>query len=50
MMHDVRYAAMAVRNTYKKNRDYEIVERFFGTPYDGTRLRLPLQGVLLVGY
>lgn len=50
MMHDVWYVAIAVRNTYKKNQDYEIVERFFGTLYASNRLSLPLKGVLVIGY
>jgi hypothetical protein len=50
MMHGVSYAAIAVRNTYKKNQDYELVERFFGTLYASQRLTLPLKGVLLIGY
>jgi len=50
MMHDVQYAAIAVRNVYKKNGDYEIVERFFVTLYAGNRLKLPLKGVLVIGY
>lgn len=50
MMHDVLYAAIAIRNTYKKNQDYEIVERFFGTLYASNRLTLPLKGVLVIGY
>lgn len=50
MMHDVRYVAIAIRNTYKKNQDYEIVERFFGTLYASNRLRLPLKGVVVIGY
>jgi hypothetical protein len=50
MMHDVWYAAIAIRNTYKKNQDYEIVERFFGTLYASNRLTLPLKGVLVIGY
>jgi hypothetical protein len=50
MMHDVMYLAIAVRNTYKKRKDFEIVERFFNTLYIGRRLQLPLKGLLLIGY
>jgi hypothetical protein len=50
MMHDVWFVAIAIRNTYRKNQDYEIVERFFGTLYASNRLTLPLKGVLVIGY
>jgi hypothetical protein len=50
MMHNVWYAAIAIRNTYKKRQDFETVERFFGTLYASTRLTLPLKGVLVIGY
>lgn len=50
MMHDVRYLAIAVRNTYKSRQDFEMVRRFFDTLYASQRLRLPLDGLLLIGY
>lgn len=50
MMHDVLYLAVAVRNTYKGRKDFEVVERFFNTLYIGRRLQLPLKGILLIGY
>jgi hypothetical protein len=50
MMQDVRYAAIAVRNTYRGHDDFVSVCRFFDTLYASLRLRLPLEGLLLVGY
>ena len=50
MMHDVYYLAIAVRNTYKSNPDFEVVLRFFDTMYASSRLQLPLKGILVIGY
>jgi len=50
MMHGVYYLAIAVRNTYRKNRNFESVHRFIDTLYASNRLQLPLKGVLIVGY
>lgn len=50
MMHDVRYLAIAVRNTYRKVNDFERVRRFFDTLYASDRLSLPLKGILVIGY
>ena len=50
MMHDVFYLAIAVRNAYRGNRDFEIVCRFMDTLYASQRLELPLRGILVVGY
>ncbi len=50
MMQGVRYAAVAVRNTYRGSDDFNTVCRFFDTLYASSRLRLPLEGVLVVGY
>jgi len=50
MMQDVRYAAVAVRNTYRGSDDFGTVCRFFDTLYASSRLRLPIEGVLVVGY
>jgi hypothetical protein len=50
MMHDVDFLGIAVRNTYRKNRDFERVVRFFETLYASNRLVLPLKGILVVGY
>ena len=50
MMYDVSYLAIAVRNVYNGSEDYEVMERFLGTLYASQRLRLPLRGVLAIGY
>ncbi len=50
MMQDVDYLAIAVRNTYKKSKDFEKVFSFFDALYKSNRLELPLKGILIVGY
>jgi len=50
MMHDVEYLAIAVRNVYRQNRDFEVVCRFLNTLYASQRLQLPLKGILVIGY
>jgi hypothetical protein len=50
MMHDLEYCAIAVRNRYITVNDYENVLTFFETLYASNRLKLPLKGLLLVGY
>jgi hypothetical protein len=50
MMHDARYLAIAVRTVYRGSPDFETVVRFFETLYASGRLRLPLEGVLVIGY
>jgi hypothetical protein len=50
MMNDVNYLAIAVRNTYRNRKDFEIVTRFFETLYASSRLAVPLQGILVIGY
>ena len=50
MMQDVEYLAIAVRNKYKKNADFEKVFTFFDMLYKSNRLALPLKGVLILGY
>lgn len=50
VMHDVCYVAIAVRNNYKGNNDFDTVTRFFDTLYASNRIQLPLQGILLIGY
>lgn len=50
MMHDVEYFGIAVRNFYKKSRDFERVVTFFETLYASNRLKLPLKGVMVIGY
>lgn len=50
MMQDVDYAVIAVRNVYQRTRDFEKVATLFDTLYASHRLKLPLAGVLVVGY
>lgn len=50
MMADVYYLAIAVRNTYQKMDDFERIDRFFSTLYASNRLKLPLKGLLAIGY
>ncbi len=50
MMHDTRFLAIAVRNEYNGNKDFEKIFQFFDTLYQSDRLQLPLEGVLLIGY
>jgi len=50
MMHGVYYLAIAVRNIYRTNRNFESVHRFIDTLYASNRLQLPLKGILIIGY
>ncbi len=50
MMNDVQYLAIAVRNSYRNRGDFEIVMRFFDTMYASNRMKIPLEGILIIGY
>ena len=50
MMQNVRFLGIALRQTYNGNKDYEYVKRFFDTLYASERLKIPLEGVLVIGY
>jgi hypothetical protein len=50
MMVDVNYLGIAVRNIYKRAKDFETAYSFLDALYASERLRLPLKGVLLIGY
>lgn len=58
MMFEVEYLVIAVLNEYKFNsggrqaigKDYHEVKTFLETLYVSNRLRLPLKGILLLGY
>ena len=54
MMDRVEYLAIAVRNVYAvanaKTYDFERVVTFFETLFASNRMRLPLSGILIVGY
>ncbi len=50
MMEGVDYCVIAVRNIYKTSKDFEMACRYMDTMYASDRLRLPLQGILIIGY
>lgn len=50
MMHNILYLVIAVRKIYRRNRNFETVLRFLDTLYASGRLKLPLEGILLIGY
>ena len=58
MMFDVEYLVVAVLNEYMfkikgkqhVSHDYQTVRTFLETMYVSNRLRLPLKGILLIGY
>ena len=50
MMHGIQYLAIAVRNDYRGGNDYEKVIRFVDTLYASSRMKLPLRGLLIIGY
>lgn len=58
MMFDIEYLVIAVLNEYRFNsggkevvgKDYIEVKTFLETLYISNRLKLPLKGILLIGY
>jgi len=50
MMSEARYLVIAVRKMYLRRDDYREVVRFFTTLYTAGRLKLPLDGILVIGY
>lgn len=50
MMFNVEYLILAVRNSYRGHNDFEIVYTFLETLYISSRIKLPLKGILLIGY
>jgi hypothetical protein len=50
MMHAVEYLIIAVRNNYQKSDDFHRVCVFLETLYISNRLKLPLKGILIIGY
>ncbi|WP_416420551.1 hypothetical protein ACLZHR_09565 [Priestia aryabhattai] len=51
VMHDTEYLAIAVKNIYKVSQaDFNKVTSFFDTLYASQRLKLPLKGILIIGY
>ena len=50
MMFEVEYLVIVVRNDYRGSNDFAKVYTFLETLYISNRLRLPLKGILLIGY
>lgn len=52
MMDGVQYLGIAVRNFYEpaSSRDFDKVVTFMDTLFASNRLRLPLKGILVIGY
>ena len=50
VMHDIEYLVIAVRNIYRASKDFEKVISFIDTLYASNRLKLPLTGILIIGY
>lgn len=50
MMFEVEYLVIAVRNLYRKSDDFSRICTFLETLYISNRLKLPLKGILLIGY
>lgn len=50
MMFEVEYLILAVRNIYRGHNDFERVYTFLETMYISNRIKLPLKGILLIGY
>lgn len=50
MMFSVEYLVIAVRNIYRNHNDFERIYPFLETMYITNRIKLPLKGILLIGY
>jgi len=50
MMPSVEYLIITVRNTYAGTDDFQSVFAFIETLYVNGRLKLPLEGIVLIGY
>lgn len=50
MMPNVEYLILAVRNDYRGIDDFNKIFQFFETLYINGRLKLPLRGIVLIGY
>jgi hypothetical protein len=46
----VEYLVVAVRNHYRGTHTFERISVFIETLYVANRIRLPLHGILLIGY
>lgn len=50
VMIDVDYLVIAVRRFYGKSEDYKKITNFIEALYASDRLKLPLKGILIIGY
>jgi hypothetical protein len=50
MMPSVEYLILTVRNTYAGTDDFQSIFAFIETLYVNGRLKLPLKGIVLIGY
>lgn len=50
MMYGVEYLVIAVRNDYRGHQDFNAIFNYFETLYINGRLKLPLKGIVLIGY
>ena len=50
MMFGVEYLVIAVRKIYRNHNDFERIYPFLETMYITNRIKLPLKGILLIGY
>lgn len=50
VMQDVEYLIICIRNIYLNNDDYNKVINFFDALYASDRLKLPLAGIMVIGY
>jgi hypothetical protein len=50
LMFGVEYLALAVREEYRNQRDFDKIYTFLETLYISGRIHLPLKGILLIGY
>ena len=50
MMHEVNHLAIALRNDYRGNNDFEKTIKFIDTLYASSRLKLPLKSLIIIGY
>ena len=50
MMFNVEFLVLAVRNKYRNQYDFDSIYTFLETLYISNRIKLPLKGILLIGY
>jgi len=50
LIKEVQYFIIAVRNDYRGSKNFKKVATFYDAKYISDRLKLPLKGILLIGY